>query len=382
MRPGSPGVRRLLVVGALVVAVVGGVTIGTRLLGADDGGTVDRPSSAVVAKPDIYYIVLEEYAGSQVLRNQFGFDNEPFLRALEARGFFVARRSTTNYPRTYPSVASSLNMDYVDALTPSVPRDATDVGPLDRLIDDNAVGRTLKAHGYSWIQLASWWQPTIKNPNADEVIRYTKDSVLPPAVLGVSTAVPADIRPFRYGSFRRVLFEFDQLSRMPLRPGPKFVFAHIVSPHAPYVFDRQGRYVPIERTRTRDEADNYVDQLAFVNRMVLRLVDRLLTGSGRRPVVVIQSDEGPYDGEPFSWQPIDPVQLSRKFPILNAYYLPGGRGLHALSPTITPVNSFRVVLNAYLGTGLAVLPDRNLVFRNANHLYAFTDVTARVQALP
>jgi hypothetical protein len=41
--------------------------------------------------------------------------------------------------------------------------------------------------------------------------------------------------------------------------------------------------------------------------------------------------------------------------ILNAYYLPGEES--RLYPTITPVNTFRIILDAYFGQDYPLLPD-------------------------
>ena len=56
----------------------------------------------------------------------------------------------------------------------------------------------------------------------------------------------------------RVLFTLDQLGRLPAMPGPKFVFAHIVSPHKPFVFGSQGEVVE----QVDDEITGYRDQVA------------------------------------------------------------------------------------------------------------------------
>ena len=48
---------------------------------------------------------------------------------------------------------------------------------------------------------------------------------------------------------------------------------------------------------------------------------------------------------------------------------------------MTPVNTFRIVLNAYFGTQLAMLPDRSYSYRDLAHLYDFFDVTDRVNAV-
>ena len=50
-----------------------------------------------------------------------------------------------------------------------------------------------------------------------------------------------------------------------------------------------------------------------------------------------------------------PDQLLQKTGILNAYYLPGADP-RVFYPTISPVNSFRVVFNTYFGASLPLLP--------------------------
>jgi hypothetical protein len=72
---------------------------------------------ATPAAPDIYYIVLDAYGRQDRLREFFGYDNEPFLRELEKRGFFVARKARSNYVQTVLSLGSSLNMTYLDEVT-------------------------------------------------------------------------------------------------------------------------------------------------------------------------------------------------------------------------------------------------------------------------
>ena len=62
-------------------------------------------------------------------------------------------------------------------------------------------------------------------------------------------------------------------------------------------------------------------------------------------MIIIQGDHG--------------LDTEARMAILNAYYLPGD-GAKMLYPTITPVNSFRVVFNAYFGQEYPILPDTSL----------------------
>ncbi|NIM93570.1 MAG: hypothetical protein GTO18_07650, partial [Anaerolineales bacterium] len=66
--------------------------------------------------PDIYYIILDAYAREDTLKEVYDYDNSTFVNALEDRGFYVVDQSRSNYSYTSLSIASSLNMDYVENL--------------------------------------------------------------------------------------------------------------------------------------------------------------------------------------------------------------------------------------------------------------------------
>jgi hypothetical protein len=332
-------------------------------------------------RPDIYYIMLEEYAGQAGLRQVFGFDNGPFLRSLENRGFYVAHDATANYPRTSLSLASSFNMEYLDFLTDKLGRDSDDVRPLVRFMQYNRVALFLKSIDYEFIQIGSWWEPTRISPIADENVLYGGLSEFDTVLYESTVLRPLRQDEFRRREWKRVQFAFNAVELTRKLKGPKFVFAHILVPHGPFVFHPDGRYKTREEVGRHTREENYIDQVKYANARVLRMVDRLLRGpESSRPVIVLQSDEGPFEGGPTAWKNIQDMNLVRKFPILSAYHLPSA-GLGDLYPTLTPVNSFRLVFRLYFGADLATLPDRNYVFRGLKHVYDFTDVTDRVRGL-
>jgi hypothetical protein len=333
------------------------------------------------SRPDIYYVMLEEYGGERGLQEEFGYDNTAFLQALESRGMFVGYQTTANYPRTSLSLASSLNMEYLDFLTDELGKDSDDARPLTRLMEYNRVGRYLKSIGYRYIQIGSWWAPTRISPIADQNVVFGGLSEFDKVLYETTALQPIRRDEFRRREWKRVQFAFNAVERARTTKSPRFVFAHILVPHDPYVFYPDGRYKTREKAASMSKEQNYIQQLEYANSRVLRMVDTLLNGpESTRPVIVLQSDEGPYQGAPTAWGTIADTNLVRKFPILNAYYLPGA-GHADLYPTITPVNSFRVVFRLYFGADLATLPDRNYVFRSLRRLYDFTEVTDRVRAL-
>ena len=90
--------------------------------------------------------------------------------------------------------------------------------------------------------------------------------------------------------------------------------------------------------------------------------------------MILQSDHGP--GLRLDMESREKTDLRERMSILNAYYFPG-RNYQGLYPEITPVNSFRVVLNTFFGAGLELLPDRNY-YSTWSEPHRFVDVTGSV----
>ena len=113
---------------------------------------------------DIYYVIFDAYSSNAQMQRNYGFDNSEFTRALEARGFFVAYESRSNYGVTLASLASSLNMRYLDERDEGLPVDGQDY--LFRLIADNAVAEQLQARGYMYnYMLSGYALPSITADN-------------------------------------------------------------------------------------------------------------------------------------------------------------------------------------------------------------------------
>ena len=124
---------------------------------------------------DIWYIVPDRYAGSDGLQEVYGFDNTPFLDALEERGFEVAASATSSYLKTALSLLSTLNFEELDF--GELEAEATggdDFGPIHRrLQESHAVARYLHERGYRYLHVGSVRGPTAGNAAADEVFLYS-----------------------------------------------------------------------------------------------------------------------------------------------------------------------------------------------------------------
>ena len=109
--------------------------------------------------PDIYYIILDAYGRSDVVKEVFGYDNSSFIAYLEEKGFYVAGQSRSNYIQTALSISSSLNFDYLGALEGATVQ-SEDRDPLAELIHHSELRNFLEANGYKTVAFATGYAPT------------------------------------------------------------------------------------------------------------------------------------------------------------------------------------------------------------------------------
>ena len=332
--------------------------------------------------PDIYYIVLDGYASSRTLEEMFHHSNDAFIRELEERGFFVARESRSNYALTFLSLASSLNMAYVNSLSEVVGVESNDLSVPDQMIEDNGVMRFLKSRGYRFIFIGSGYGVTDKNQFADwdvecgfvnEFLGIFIQSTMMRALEARFGIVANDERARRLCMFA-TLAEVHELE------GQKLIIAHVLAPHPPYYFDANGDPVPglVLSNSEWTPPENYVGQLLFVNKQVLRIVDAILSGSEPAPIIVLQADHGPASTftSGADWELPSQQMLMERMHIFNAYLLPGG-GNKVLYDSVTPINTFRLIFNFYFNADLETLEDESY-YSWYTRPYQFTDVTARI----
>lgn len=335
--------------------------------------------------PDIYYLIADGYARSDIMKKLYGFDNSRFIDYLNDSGFFVVEKGLANYSQTVTSLPSSLNMTYLDDIAGKMGPGSANVIPLVDMLKDNRVASFLKNIGYKTVAFSSgYWDTEIK----DADIFLSPDSWIltdfQSLVLDM-TPIPkilSKIYSLQYDSRRKILtFMLNTLSDLPETESPKFVFAHIAAPHEPYVFGKDGE--PVEpsipvmlpgRAGKFDLADyhrRYCNFAQWLNGELIRVIDNILSDSTRKPVIILQADHGldSYLGQGDS----SAVGLIERMAILNAYYLPDG-DYSGFYDSITPVNSFRLLFDKIFETDLRLLEDR-CYFSRFDTPYKFVDVT-------
>lgn len=330
--------------------------------------------------PDIYYIILDGCARFDVLQDLYHYDNSKFREYLKDKGFYLATDSHSNYQMTPLSLGSTMNMNYVNEASRLLPEKSNDWLPMIELIENNLVARNLKSLGYQYILFKSDWAVTQESPLADKVICCGSNDVFVNRFLGTTVwpFIEDQVHVLRREAHDHWLKVFDKAGHLEEFSSPKFVFVHFLLPHPPYLFNAEGQPSntgPLVM-HLEDFADRhaYVEQVKFTEAKIEKLVDQILATSKTKPIIILQADHGPASLD-FSEGIENPTKefLKERMSIFNAYYFPDG-DYAQLYPSITPVNSFRVLFNKSFNAGLALLEDKSY-FSNYLRPYKFLDVT-------
>jgi hypothetical protein len=297
---------------SLTLAIVPAVLLIGLIAGTGDTAIVasDYPNEDLTASgelPDIYFVVLDGYARDDVLADDFGFDNTPFLEELQANGFKTAMRSTANYSSTHVSIPSMLDMDLPIREGPII--SVNDLRALGEITSgDNAVVRSLKDLGYYYVHGSSEWWGNRCGPEVDvclggPLMDITAFDLLQATPLR-TFLFPETGDPGTASTVRRLgeLENWEETSA-DWPDQPKFVFLHVILPHPPLYLNSQceptpsellsqrrlNAYPPMDPSVVAVRKDAYIDQVECANKFVATLIE----AAGDDSIVVLTSDHGP-----------------------------------------------------------------------------------------
>jgi len=359
---------------------------------SDVGSLQVTPQTGIGVLPDIYYLILDGYARNDILSELYQYDNSEFSGFLEQKGFYIASQACANYPQTYLSLASSLNFAYLDEVAQKF-FDLNTAEPLVEMISNNRLMATLKALGYQTVAFASGYSGT-ELKTADRYISRTLLSREFFHTLINTTFFAALKLPFFDLSVseadihrERIRNTLSAIANQNLPSEPVFVFAHVICPHPPFVFNHDGQAAKAQNrfhiqdgshwgSDTATYRKMYKEQLTYLNTLVKQSVDNLVADQTRPRIIIVQSDHGP--GSDLNWQNPEKTNLPERFGILQAIYFSDGNN-SGLYPEISPVNTFRLVLNRLLASKMPLLEDKSY-FAPWFGRYRFVEVTERLRS--
>lgn len=326
--------------------------------------------------PDIFFIVLDEFASSAALEKYFNYRNTYLDSSLASNHFYTAANSKSNYNSTPLSIATTLNSQYIDKRFDSLT--VTDKVVLQSwyTLKMNNLPNLLKKAGYT---IHNFGECDLKDYPAN-VDRYFADyeiSILHGATLwgriqkdilwNMKARLPAFIIEQQQKNYLRVRDRFIANNRKNLKlllhelntqsSEPKFVFGHIMMPHAPFYFDRQGNLKNVFSSiyQFTNVRNLYLDQLIYTNTWVDSLAKATNQPFTRPRVVIIEGDHGYRDTARTAAREMN-------FMNLNTWYF-SDKNYSMLYDSISSVNTFRVVMNKYFNTRLPLLKDSTILLK-------------------
>jgi hypothetical protein len=327
--------------------------------------------------PDIFFIVMDEFASSASLEKYFNYRNEHLDSSLKNNNFFIVRHSKSNYNCTPLSIASTLDLQYFDA-------------PLENYITTTKVAlqgwhtlkvcdlpQILKKSGYSIYNFGVCDFTNYPSPTGHYFSDYEKlvsngetlwrrierDILWNLDGLNISwlnntkdrklNELKNDFIARNRKNLQSILQELKTQSNQ-----PKFVFGHIMMPHAPFYFDRNGNsthQLITDIYNFKNIKDLYLDQVIYTNTWVDSLIKATNRDFSRPRVVIIEGDHGFRDESPTATREM-------QFMNLNSWYF-SDKNYTMLNDSISPVNTFRIILNKYFNTHFSLLKDSTVLMR-------------------
>lgn len=325
--------------------------------------------------PDIFFVVFDEYASSRSLATYLHFDNSALDSVLTQNGFFIADKSRSNYNSTPHSLASVLNLDYLQADLEGAFSDPKHMLQAQYAYKRSILPTLLHRLGYQVVNLGLMDFNNYPSAGPSYFDR-DMDVVFTNETLGSRIywqiwwnftnrwnwlkKSPAQIEKWQQGAIQRNKDNLDGLiNELKTQDTlPKFVLTHVMLPHHPFYLDRNGQ----SRNRDNDyrlPTDSlYLEQVRYANTWIKKIAETANQSFQRPRVIIVAGDHGKRDNE----LPIAARIRDKQFMNLSAYYFSDGRD-SLLYPSITPVNTFRVVLNNYFNAGLPLLKDSCIMIK-------------------
>ena len=317
------------------------------------------------AKPDIYFLLFDEYAGSKSLKDKYGYVNEidTFLRA---NGFHIQAQSRSNYNFTAFSMSSILNMAYLGNFN-SKSVTANDYVGCNYLIRHNRVIEFLERNGYEIINYSVFdlkGKPALVQqfflPQSEKIIseRTFFNRINTDIGWNLYAKFNIPINPkktfFNHHKNNNVFISHIKNTVSQGFPKPRFVYAHLYLPHPPFFFDKNGKLRDPKISFRQADYFNpaaYIGYLQYTNRRMKDLINTILA-KNPNAVIVLMADHGYRPGT------TDPSPADH-FNILNAVYFPG-KDYKGFYSNISGCNQFRVIFNKLFQQNFPLLKDSSI----------------------
>lgn len=343
-------------------------------------------------RPDIFHIVLDGFGRTDVLKKQMEVDLSWFDAELEKRGFKIARQARTTFVQTELSVSSTLNMDFLQNLVPEGTEREAGKARLKPLIQEPLVAQKLMASGYRYIAIGTGfdglWLGRYQLPTrAEGSVSLFEGTLISRTPWGLASGVASSQYDLHREQIKGAFTQLDDLAIPTAKP--RFVVAHILAPHPPFVFDEEGGSVRPKGpfgywdgsdylTHVGSNSDyqaGYRAKVTYTARRLIQTIDKL-QAQGRSPVIILQGDHGSKVG--LDQNSLEKTDLQEAFSIL--YAVSHGPEIDfELPDKDNSVNTYRRLFTAMGAKNLPLKPVTSW-YSTAPQPFRFTEVTKQLDA--
>jgi len=358
-------ISSLLVFNLTAIAYISTRQPGEKKPAASPMRALATDQSLAQTHPDIYYIIFDEMAGFEPMRQYWHYDGaNDFIKYLQSKGFYVAKQSHSSSISTINQVASRLNY----AVFPYDEDLRSQQIPLEqKAVAKNRSMQYLKSLGYTTVVFTEIPMAYLGMPsmNADFLYEYPnvavtvsdKQAILDDFMILVldSTGLApflgkTDLESETVRKHRDMIFYTLEAAPSANVPSPKFVFIHLLIPHNPFMFDQYGRLL---ESKDYHNWDKYLGQYIYSLKLARELLDEIMNAAdpARPPVIIFQSDHGARNLGNLGDNFLQNYPDKYKTWIVNTLFLPGCQDA-PLTQDMDPINTFPIIFNCYFDANI------------------------------
>ena len=310
-------------------------------------------------KRNVYYMIFDEYGGSENLLRYYDYDNEEFLTALEERGFSVSHSSrNTESPWTVTLVPNLVNLQYVTS-------DNVPVNNRLEWLEEPMLYQLFRANGYR-INLVNQngflgetgCRVLTRDQREETISAYLYENSVFCQIPGLKGFLEKQVLHRGENADYRALEDAVQamIGCWKAADGPTLTVCYVIAPHAPFLFDESGTPTDKEDYYERRRPELYLAKLYYINQAILEAVDNIRQHDPDA-VILLQADHGSrlpgHLVEQYGGPWYDPeIEIPYMENVLNCVYVPGD-GVDAEGESC--INTARKTLSYVFGLNLEPL---------------------------
>lgn len=302
--------------------------------------------------PNLYYVLVDEYASFSEMERYYDFDNAAFHDFLTQRGFCVSDSSFNRGGGTMQNMADTVSLAPVS-------REGMSLAEYTELFNNGALYGALEDMGYDLYQLGAFYPlpkllekssllhtggaATMNGETAFEIlVTHSMLMPLPTMLYWRRVGASGDMAGFDY---------LEDEANYTV-PNNRAIFLYACCPHPPFYYDAEGNAVEPENWENWADLRFYRDQYRYIT---LRLTNTVNTILAQDPeaVILLQSDHGLRYHADSSMPHTFWIEPAYQRQIFNALYV-GGRFVDITG--LSGYNTWRALLHA-LGGDYPILPE-------------------------